>query len=118
MTAALDRERLARVLGMLGSDHPGEVVAAARQAERLRADAGVTWAEIIVTALPRPTRRDAVETIADAIEFVLNHEDDLTHWERDFVRSISRQNCRPSPKQIEVLERLVEKVRRAAARTA
>jgi hypothetical protein len=29
---ALDREQLARVLGMLGSDHDGEVVAAARQA--------------------------------------------------------------------------------------
>jgi hypothetical protein len=29
MRSPLDRERLARVLGMLGSDHPGEVAAAA-----------------------------------------------------------------------------------------
>ena len=45
---ALDRDRIARVLGMLGSAHDGEVIAAARQAERLRAAAGLTWADIVI----------------------------------------------------------------------
>src|SRR5436853_169114 len=48
----IDRERLAKLLGMLGSCYDGEVVAAARQAERLRADAGLTWPEILVLAMP------------------------------------------------------------------
>jgi hypothetical protein len=49
---------------------------------------------------------------------VLDHEDALTEWECDFARSIRRLRYPPSPKQIEVLERLVDKVRRAEARAA
>jgi len=33
--SALDRDRLAKLLGMLGADHDGEVVNAARAADRL-----------------------------------------------------------------------------------
>src|SRR5437660_419876 len=119
MTAAtLDRGRLAKLLGMLGSSHDGEALAAARQAERLRAEAGLTWTEIVIPRLPAPPKRRNSATVAETVAFLLNHEEALTEWERDFVRSISRQNYRPSPKQIEVLEPLVEKVRRAAARAA
>ena len=119
MTAAtLDRERLSKLLGMLGSSHDGEVVAAARQAERLRAEAGLTWGEIVVPRLPPPPQRPNVRTVAAAAAFVLDHADALTPWERDFARSIQRLKYPPSPKQIEVLERLVDKVRRAEARAA
>ena len=117
--APLDRDRLAKLLGMMGSAHDGEVVAAARQAERLRADAGLTWHDIVLPALPspRPQRRGAM-TLGQAIQFVLDHEDALTAWESDFARSIKRQTSPLSPKQIGILERLVEKVRRAEARPA
>jgi hypothetical protein len=54
----LDREQLARVLGMLGSDHDGEVAAAGRQAERLRRQAEMTWHEILSPpAAPRQLSR-------------------------------------------------------------
>jgi hypothetical protein len=54
-TAALDRTRLACVLGMLGSDHDGEVLNAARAAERMRREAGLTWPEILKSeAVPEP----------------------------------------------------------------
>jgi hypothetical protein len=43
--------RLAKVLAMLGAEHDGEVLAAARHAERMRRDLGVTWEELIV--MPR-----------------------------------------------------------------
>jgi hypothetical protein len=46
MTTA-DRERLAAILGMLGSDHAGERAAAALQAEAFRRKHGLTWAELI-----------------------------------------------------------------------
>lgn len=53
----LQVDRLAAVLGMLGSDHDGEVLAAARHAERLRRQANVAWADILrgpVPASPQP----------------------------------------------------------------
>jgi hypothetical protein len=118
-SATLDRPRLARVLGMLGSSHDGEALAAARQAERLRAEAGLSWGEILLPRLPAPRRQHHhVETFADVIEFVLDFEETLTPWERDFAQSLRRQRSPLSPKQIGILERLVEKVRRAEARAA
>src|SRR5947207_6671053 len=118
IAATLDRDRLAKLLGMMGSAHDGEVVAAARQAERLRADAGLTWPEILVPRLPPPPQRQNVGTVAAAIDFVLEHEVVLTDWERGFVRDLRRFKYPLSPRQLEVLERLVEKVRRAEARAA
>src|SRR5262249_59752138 len=94
----VDRARLVRVLGMLGSGDDGEVVAAARQAERLRADAGLTWAEIVLPRLPAPPRRQNVGTVAEVIRFVLQHADALTDWERDFARSVARQQSPLTPK--------------------
>jgi hypothetical protein len=44
---ALDRDKLAKVLGMLGSRHDGEVVTAGRSAHILLKDAGVTWTEVL-----------------------------------------------------------------------
>ena len=118
MTAAsLDRNRLAKLLGMLGSAHNGEVVAAARKAERLRAAAGLTWRDIRHPALP-PPRRQNLGSVADAIAFVLQHQTELCEWERGFAESIKRARYGLSEKQIEILQRLVEKVQCARARAA
>ena len=114
----IDRDRLVRVLGMLGSAHDSEVVAAARQAERLRADAGLTWAEIVIPRLPAPPQRQNVGAVAEVIRFVLQHADALTDWERNFARSIARQQSPLTLKQRVVLDRLVEKAQRAEAMAA
>ena len=45
-----ERERLARILGMLGSEHAGERAAAGLQAEAFRKKHGLTWADLL--ALP------------------------------------------------------------------
>lgn len=116
--ADLDRAKLARVLGMLGSAHDGEIVAAARQAERLRVDAGLTWPEILVPRLPPPLHGENVRTVTEAVDFVIKHEVLLTDWERGFVRDLRRLKYPLSTRQLEVLECLVEKVQRAAARAA
>ena len=42
-----DRYRLARLLGMTGSAHDGEALNAARLADRLVRDRGVTWIDAI-----------------------------------------------------------------------
>jgi hypothetical protein len=43
----VDRERLAMILGMLGSAHNGEVVNAARLAVRMLKEAGLSWPELL-----------------------------------------------------------------------
>lgn len=47
MAAKLDRRRLVKVLGMLGSRHDGEVLAAARLAQYMLGQAKTTWAELL-----------------------------------------------------------------------
>jgi len=79
---------------------------------------GLTWPEIIMPRLPSAPQRRNGATVAAAVAFVLDHEHVLTEWERDFARSIRRLRYPPSPKQVEVLERLVDKIRRAEARAA
>jgi hypothetical protein len=46
MTAA-KRQRLARILGMLGSEHAGERASAALQAEAFRKRHGLTWEQML-----------------------------------------------------------------------
>jgi len=45
-----ERAKLARILGMLGSEHAGERASAALAAHRLVQAAGVNWAELLVEA--------------------------------------------------------------------
>lgn len=42
-----DRERLVRILNLLGSDHPGERASAALAASRLVASLGLDWSAIL-----------------------------------------------------------------------
>lgn len=45
-----DRNRLVKLLGLLGSDHDSECLNAARKAEKRRKTLGLTWDELIVPA--------------------------------------------------------------------
>jgi hypothetical protein len=47
MTAKLDKKRLVKVLGMLGSRHDGEALNAARNAHAMLAHAKMTWADLL-----------------------------------------------------------------------
>jgi hypothetical protein len=42
-----DRERLAKLLGLLGSDHQGERDAAGLAAHRLVVERGLVWADVV-----------------------------------------------------------------------
>lgn len=115
--AALDRDKLAAVLGMLGSDHAGEILAAARAAERLRREAKLTWSDTLRPA-PEPRRDREVQSVDDALDLCEAYADWLTVWERNFVATLVRQRRAASPKQIAILDQLVTKVLRAGARGA
>jgi hypothetical protein len=45
--SAFDFDRFVRVIAMVGSAHDGEALAAARLAERLLRDGGLTWADLL-----------------------------------------------------------------------
>jgi hypothetical protein len=47
MTVKLDRRRLVKVLGMLGSRHDGEVLAAARLAQHMLGQSKTSWGELL-----------------------------------------------------------------------
>lgn len=52
------RDRLVKLLGLLGSEHIGERATAAQMASRLLQDCGLTWADVFQPppAIPAPVR--------------------------------------------------------------
>lgn len=112
MSAALSPDlvaRLSKVLGMLGSDHDGEIAAAGRRAHRLLRDAGLTWPEVLQPMLPppKPEVDDDPLDHGAACASLLNWPG-LTDWERGFVTSL-RKFKRLSDKQLAVLRELIIK---------
>jgi len=53
------KDRLAAILGMLGSAHEGEILAAAKAAETERRRLGATWQELLAVAEPELRKRAA-----------------------------------------------------------
>ena len=50
MAAPLDRDKLLKLLALLGSDQEGEVLAAARRIEAMLREADVAWDELVTVA--------------------------------------------------------------------
>jgi len=117
VTALVDRQRLARVCGLLGSDHDGEVLAAARQAEKIRQKLGLTWEELLVPSARSRSADPSPDNLTDwrwACHFCLERYRSLTSWELDFVATVARYKKTPSAKQLIILQRLVARCRNAA----
>jgi hypothetical protein len=115
--------KLAKILGMLGSDYDGEIAAAGRRANAMVKRAGLTWDEVISSSAPipqqphRPPRRwRKPGTPSDTAALCLQWSEVLTDWETDFCRSIVGRR-QVSTKQAGVLARIVDKVE-AFARAA
>jgi hypothetical protein len=71
--APVGLDRLAKLLGLIGSDHDGEVVAAARKADELRRAAGLTWAQL----LDSEDAKRRVEIATDAARMLLSENERL-----------------------------------------
>lgn len=80
-----DLQKLAKLLGMLGSAHDGEVLAAARKAHNLLTAKGASWYDVL--AIPETIQQAAPAHHALARE-LLAHKRRLTNWERTFLRGI------------------------------
>lgn len=137
------RERLAKLLGLLGSTFDGEALAAAKKAEEIRRSSGATWVELLLgedarvaTEAARMLLRENEELRAqiarlkaplvpqpwadtnsyeDGAAGCLLWRDHLTDWEARFLESVLRRRTGRglSEKQIRVLQTIGEKVDRA-----
>jgi hypothetical protein len=94
---------------MLGSAHDGEVAAAARRADVLVKDAGLTCPE----ALQILPRWQEPETTEEAFDLCLLWRHRLTEWEAGFVSSIARDTS-ITAKQRDLLFRIAAKIGRLA----
>lgn len=124
----VDQKRLAQFLGMLGSDHDGEVVNAAKMAHRMVTQAGLTWEQVLhgggyttefvqkvaaeayaagkVDGQPRSPRK----TFAGYSRLILRkHFEGLNEWEIGFLDSWTTKTYPPSEKQLAVFVKIAEK---------
>jgi hypothetical protein len=104
---AADRDRLAKLLGLLGSNHAGERDSAGLAAHRLVQQRGVTWRDVL--SQPSAVQRLPAVTWRQVAARCLEHRHLLSNWERDFLGSlISRQQI--SIKQHLILNKIAKSV--------
>jgi hypothetical protein len=129
LTVAIDRAKLAKVLGLIDSPVDGEALAAARAAAQMVRGAGLTWSDVIAAPALPPRVREPVDDraeprdradhhdgvpdrepidITNAIEICLDYPSALSRWERGFVASLRFQRGLTA-KQLLILERCARK---------
>jgi hypothetical protein len=104
-------DRLAKLCGMFGSHHDGEVSNAARLADTLVRDLGLTWRDVI--KMP-PRAPPAITDWRTAARFCCANQDRLSARELDFIATLARWRGEPTAKQTKWLEDIVARLRRAA----
>jgi hypothetical protein len=105
---ATDRAKLAKLLGMLGSAHPGERDAAALAAHRLVVQAGLTWKQV-VTPPPIEKRLPDLGTWRATVAQCFAHSGSLRAWEVTFLRDLPGFR-RLSTKQRYLLKEIADRV--------
>ena len=105
---AAGRAKLAKLLGMLGSDHAGERDAAAIAAAKLVRSTGLTWQQILS---PPPPDRPLPElgTWRETVRQCLARPGSLRPWEVGFLRDLPNFP-RLSVKQRYVLKEIADRV--------
>jgi hypothetical protein len=115
-------QRLTRLLGMLGSEHDGEVVNAGRMADRLVRERGLTWYSVILPKVAAPTQPSPPLDPVSPIEWRQlanwlrrNFSDRLNERERDFIETMSAWQGRPTAKQAKWLQDIAARFAEVAA---
>ena len=105
---AADRERLAKMLGMLGSSHAGERDAGGLAAARLLRQRKATWGDVLMPGVPvkrEPHFGIWRQTCAELAQ----RPGDLRPWERGFVADLPKFQ-RISTKRRYVLNEIAKRV--------
>jgi hypothetical protein len=104
---AVELQKLIKILGLLGSNHPGERAAAALKAVELLQSLNLTWEDVILPSqglIPAPKT-----SIAQKIAILQSNVHLLNEWERKFVGNV-RHFRRLTPKQLATIDKLVAQV--------
>ena len=111
--SSADRSMLAKVLGMLGSAHDGEVVNAARKAQQLLQERNATWPEVLgLDDMPAPAPEPYHLTLAR--DLLGRGKGIITRWEHNFLLGIMGHKILKQ-KQIETLDGIAAKVEAATS---
>src|ERR1700739_1367050 len=114
---ALDRDKLAKLLGMLGSRHDGEVAAAGRSAHILVRDAGVSWTEVLspVAGAVSFDRKKLAEAEAENRRLLIEIAqrrldiDNLNAEHQSEIRELQRAQPREKTRELQGRERFASK---------
>ncbi|MGX1352998.1 hypothetical protein AB7M49_006607 [Bradyrhizobium elkanii] len=109
---ALDDEQrghLIKLLGMLGTSHDGERAAAGLKAHQFLIRLGLSWRDVIGAPSLVPAGEPEVSWI-EMVDGCLAAGDWLTEKEADFVNSLRRWRRKPTPRQMEWLVAIFERV--------
>jgi hypothetical protein len=115
-------DKLTKILGLLGSDHPGERDAAAQAANKLVRERGLTWGDVIGPSLiPEQPVRIRAWRAGDSdwqkmAGFCHNRQWLLRPKDREFVRSMANWRGEPTERQREWLLDLYAQLYRGAGR--
>jgi hypothetical protein len=109
MTAltSADRQRLAKLLGRLGSDHAGERDAAGLAARQLIRKRGLSWEDALIRQSPK--REPLYSTWRTTCARLKERSGDLRPWERKFVADLPAFP-RISTKQRYILAEIADRV--------
>jgi hypothetical protein len=102
--------KLAKILGLLGSDHPGERAAAGAAADAMIKQAGLSWYVVLGVEM------QDLDALA-LVEGCLEHGELLTSWEKEFIDGLAdavARGRRLSGKQSAILARIHSKIRERA----
>jgi hypothetical protein len=104
-----DRGHLAKLLGLLGSDHAGERDAAALAAHRFVTGRGLTWTEAMASIAAPERQLPELGTWRETVRQCLARPGSLRPWEAAFLRDLPGFR-RLSVKQRYVLKEIAERV--------
>jgi hypothetical protein len=104
-------QHMVAILGMLGSEFDGEVLAAARQAERVRVAMGLTWHQLLAPPPPSlaPPPPNGAATPWRHLAHLCRQRHDISEWEADFLANVGKQT-HVSEKQRQALVRIAARL--------
>lgn len=117
----LDIKKLSKILGMLGSDHDGEVVAAGRRADAMIKASGLTWHQVFKFQADayddRDPPRQQYQNLNDFndVLYAKIRLMYLSTWEKEFIESLNvwlKTHRALTQKQRERLNQILAKLKR------
>jgi hypothetical protein len=107
MITSTDRTTISKLLGLIGSAHDAEALAAARKAHQLIVQRGATWPQVL--GLATTPAAPAPDHLTEARDLLKRGRGHLTRWEHSFLLGIMSA-AKLAAKQVESLAAIRAKV--------